>query len=595
MKNEAIKLNALGYKVIPVGYDKRPKCLWKSFQDVQTTQDVEVIFFGHTEGMALITGKGLEVIDIDVKYFLEHHDITKIFDAFFDAVGEDTFKKLLVTRTMSGGFHVIYKTTISEGNQKLASRYAINTEKKGEHDKVRVLIETRGENGYILIPPSTGYTFDNPSITFENVPTLTDQQRNAIIGACRSFDEIQETYTQTKAAIPIEVTGDGLTTIDAYNKITTCAEILEQHGWQRKYQHGGNIHFVRPGKTLREGIGCGYSPSLNLVRMFTSSTQFECNKSYNPFQVFAILEHDGDYSKAAKELYHKGIGDRMQKAKESHKTLASQIVSSNPNVSGKASNDQLMESIFAKRLDVTIKPNQKPNTLFMYDDEKSDFIGIGGDGDLINFFGREKTRKSAAACCAASCYLEGGMGTSLNFKAEFDGRNLLHFDTEQSEYAHHKLSCQMLWQQSLTPNRHPANYYSYNIMQYTKLDRLNFVRYAIDKIENIGCVFIDGIVDLCRNYNDLEESSDLVTFFMNLAAQRKFLLIDVLHNARSTGSARGHLGTELLNKANCNINVTKEEGANYSSLKVQSIRGSYEPKGFDFEHDQFGNIKLSDK
>ena len=593
MKEAALRLNEIGYRVIPTDNDKKPKCLWKAYQDNQTKEDVERLFTGHNESMALITGKGLEVIDIDVKYFLPTHDITKIFDSFYDAVGAETFTKLLITRTKSGGFHVIYKTNVSEGNQKLATRYAIDAEKKNEHDKVRVLIETRGENGYILIPPSNGYTFDNPNITFENVPTLTDQQRNAIISACRSFDEIQETYTQTKATIPTDVIGDGKTTIEAYNQAHTPIEILKQHGWQEKYNHGGNVHLVRPGKTLREGIGAGYSPTLKLVRMFTSSTQFECNKSYNAFQVFAILEHGGDYSRAAKELYHKGFGDRLSKDKESHKNKASQLVSSNTAISGKASNDTLMESIFAKRLDVTVKPLQKPNTLFMYDDEKGDFIGIGGDGDLVNFFGREKTRKSAAACCAASCYLDGGMGTSLNFKAEFDGRNLVHFDTEQSEYAHHKLSVQMLWQQSLAPNNHPKNFYSYNIMPYTKLDRLNFVRFAIDRIPDIACVFIDGIVDLCRNYNDLEESSDLVTFFMNLAAQRKFLLIDVLHNARSTGSARGHLGTELLNKANCNINVTKEEGANYSSLKIQSIRGSYEPKGFDFEHDQFGNIKLS--
>jgi twinkle protein len=46
--------------------------------------------------------------------------------------------------------------------------------------------------------------------------------------------------------------------------------------------------------------------------MFTSSTQFECNKSYNPFQVFAILEHGGDYVSAAKKLYADGYGTRIK-------------------------------------------------------------------------------------------------------------------------------------------------------------------------------------------------------------------------------------------------------------------------------------------
>jgi hypothetical protein len=592
MINEAIKLHQLGFKVIPTDNDKRPKCQWKAYQDSQSLEDVKSIFNGHNGSMALLTGKGIEVIDIDTKYFLEHHDITKLWDAFFDVLGEETYSKLLITQTQSGGYHCIYRTAVSEGNQKLASRYTIDSEKKGEHDKVRVLLETRGENGYILIPPSEGYTFDSPLITFENIPTLTDHERNCIIAVCREFDEIEETYTQTKAPIAVEVLGSGKSTIEAFNEAHTPIEFLESHGWQFKYQRGDNLHYVRAGKTLREGISAGYSQKLNLVRVFTSSTEFECNKSYNAFQTYAILEHRGDYSKASKELYHSGYGDRMSKTTDSHKQQVREITSSDKKISGKAGNNELMESIFSKKLDITIKPPKQPSTLFMFDEEKQDYVGIAGDGDLVNFFGREKTGKSSAAACAASCYLVGGTNNSLKFRAEFGNRNLVHFDTEQSEYDHHKLSAQMMFQQGLSTKSHPSNFFGFFLMPYTKIDRLNFIRYSIDKIPNIGCVFIDGIVDVCRNYNDLEESSDLVTFFMNIAASRKFLIIDVLHNARSTGSARGHLGTELLNKAKCNINVTREDEAQFSTLKVQSVRGVSAPKGFDFWHNEQGNISI---
>jgi hypothetical protein len=593
MLKEAIKLNKLGLKVIPTDSDKRPLCKWKAYQDSQSTEDVKSLFSKPCEGMALLTGQGIEVIDVDAKYFLDGiHKIEDIWDAMYDALGEETYSMLLITHTKNKGYHVIYKTEISEGNQKLASRYTIDSEKKNEHDKIRVLLETRGENGYIIIPPTKGYKFDSKLIQFENIPTLSNEQRNDLIAACRSFDELKETYKQTKASIPVQVTGSGKTTIEAFNESHTPIEFLESAGWEFKYERGGNAHYVRPGKTLREGIGAGYSEEMQLVRIFTSSTQFECNKTYNAFQTYAVLNHGGDYSAACKELYHAGYGERLSKTQDSHKEQVSQLVSSNANVSGKASNEKLMETIYQKRLNVTVKPKQKPNTLFMKCFERGKFIGLGGDGDLINFFGREKTRKSAAAACATSCFLEGGTHESLLFRTDFDGRNILHFDTEQSEYYHHKLSCEMLYQQGLTPNTHPSNFFSFHIMPYTKLDRLNFVRYSIDKTPNIGCVFVDGIVDLCRNYNDLEESSDLVTFFMNMASKRNFLLIDVLHNARSTGAARGHLGTELLNKAQCNINVKKEEGSKHSVLEIQSIRGDAEPKGFDFWHNEQGHIEI---
>ena len=217
MITTARELHALGLKTIPTDSEKKPKCQWKSYQDSQSIEDIEKIFKNHNEGIALLTGKGIEVIDIDVKYFLEHHRIEKIFDAFFNVLGEELYSKLLITQTVSKGFHVIYKTEVSEGNQKLASRYTIDSEKKNEHDKLRVLIETRGEAGYIIIPPSQGYTFDSKHITFEKIPALSDNERNALIGACRSFDEIKETYSQTKIATPLEVVGSGKTTIDAFN------------------------------------------------------------------------------------------------------------------------------------------------------------------------------------------------------------------------------------------------------------------------------------------------------------------------------------------------------------------------------------------
>ena len=592
MINEALKLHEIGLKVIPTGANKRPTVKWKQYQAEQTKEAVKAIFKGHKESMALITGNGIEVIDIDSKYFLEHHRIEVVFDLILSAVGEEKFKQLVITQTVSGGFHVIYKTEVAEGNQKLASRYTIEEERKSDHDKVRVLLETRGEGGYILIPPSEGYTYDS-KIELDRIPFLSDHQRNALISACKSFDELDETYTQNKAAIPLQITGSGKTTIEAFNDSHTPDEFLEAAGWQRANRVGKNIMYVRPGKKISEGAGAGYSESLKLVRIFTTSTQFENEKSYNAFQVYALLNHGGDYSATCKELYHAGFGDRMSKTNESHRDKVSQITSGNASVSEKASNTDLMKDIYSQRLDITVKQVQKPNSLFLYCDEAQKFLGLGGDGDLVNVFGREKTRKSAVAACAASCFIADSdkEHTSLNFKADFDGRNLLHFDTEQSKYYHHKLASEMLYQQGLSTHAHPKNFFSFSIMQHTKLDRLNFLRYAIDKTPNIGCVFVDGIVDLCRNYNDLEESSDLVTFLMNMASSRGFLLLDVLHNARSTGDARGHLGTELLNKATCNINISKEEGEKASTLKIKNMRGR-EPNGFDFWHNSEGHIEI---
>ena len=68
----------------------------------------------------------------------------------------------------------------------------------------------------------------------------------------------------------------------------------------------------------------------------------------------------------------------------------------------------------------------------------------------------------------------------------------------------------------------------------------------------------------------------------------------VLHNARSTGSARGHLGTELINKSKAVIKVSKDQDENHSNAKFEYIRGRQEPSAFDFGHDSNGNLVLID-
>ena len=604
MLEEAKRLHNLGLKVCftkdpskkggkaPIGY-------WRDFIDgAQTIKDIEKLYkYAITQdknlGLAIICSDGLEIIDIDSKYFLERHTVEAVYDAIINVIGIKAFESLVMVETVSGGYHLFYRSGVSTNNTKLASRYTTDEEKAlDSNDRQRVLLETRAHGGIILAAPTKGYKLDNPQKDYSTIPTITDEQRNSIISVCRSFDELKETYSQSKAATPIDVSGMGKSTIDAFNEAHTCSELLEENGWQFQYERANNRHYVRPGKSLREGIGAGVDDKMGLVRIFTSSTPFQQDKTYNAFQVYAYLNEDGDYKRAWKTLYDAGYGDRLSKNQDSHKAQASQLMSGNDTISKSASNDKLMQAIYDKRLDITVKPVNKPNTLFMHCFERGEYIGLGGDGDLINFFGREKTRKSAAAACATSCFMAGGDHKSLLFNVDFDGRNILHFDTEQSEFYHHKLAGQMMHQQGLDQNEHPSNFFSFHIMPYTKIDRLNFIRYSIDKTPNIGCMFVDGVVDLCRNYNDLEEASDLVTFFMNMASKRNFLLIDVLHNARSTGSARGHLGTELLNKAQCNINVTKEEGAKHSTLEIQSIRGDSEPKGFDFWHDANGNIEL---
>lgn len=591
--HHAIELNKQGFKVIPVSDNKRPLCNWKQYQAIQTIDEVKKLNWSQAYGMALLTGGDIEVIDIDSKYALDKLSFeTAVFDAVFDAIGEKDYINLVISQTQSGGYHIIYRCEKIEGNQKLASRYTTKDEKQHENDKVRVLLETRGENGYILIPPTPKYHFDNKVRNLGNITMITRQQRDNLIAVLRSFDETGEIIKHANFKTPFEVASSGRTTIESFNEAHTPAELMESIGWKYAYSRGENNYYVRSGKSKKDGISGCYNEKLGTFYVFSTSTIFEAGRAYNSYQIYTYIHHNGDWSKASKQLYADGYGDRMSRNKDSHKAKLQAITQGNEKDKEKVTDFEELEKVFNDKFNINVKPKKKPSTLFMYCSDTNKRVGIGGDGDIITFCGLQKTRKSSVATCAASCFITGGSNKSLKFEAENpEGRNLIYIDTEQSKYENWWTCNHMLWQQGLAQNR--PNFYAFRVTELDLTKKIQFLDYVVKKVGNIGCVLLDGIVDLCQDYNDQKESRALVEWIRRIASINNFLLINVLHNARSTGKARGHLGTELLNKGKCNINITKDKEMNYSTLEIDDLRGSFEPKGFDFNHSEQGNIQLT--
>lgn len=72
-------------------------------------------------------------------------------------------------------------------------------------------------------------------------------------------------------------------------------------------------------------------------------------------------------------------------------------------------------------------------------------------------------------------------------------------------------------------------------------------------------VIVDGIRDLMADFNDLSETADIINEFLAIADKYNCCIWTVLHVNPSSEKMRGHLGTELTNKAN-DIILMKREG-----------------------------------
>ncbi|MEE1167652.1 MAG: AAA family ATPase, partial [Alistipes sp.] len=69
------------------------------------------------------------------------------------------------------------------------------------------------------------------------------------------------------------------------------------------------------------------------------------------------------------------------------------------------------------------------------------------------------------------------------------------------------------------------------------------------RLKDYDIIVIDGIADLQRNTNDLEESDALIGELMALSTHTRSHIVCVLHTNPGSDKARGHLGSSLQRKA----------------------------------------------
>ncbi|MFZ9922862.1 MAG: AAA family ATPase, partial [Candidatus Nanopelagicaceae bacterium] len=107
--------------------------------------------------------------------------------------------------------------------------------------------------------------------------------------------------------------GGNLTPGDDYNSKVTWDEILEPLGWKKIYTNkAGVTSWRRPGKN-EGGISATTNHAGNdKFYVFSSSTQFEAQRSYSKFAIYTIVEHQGDFTAAARALRSQGYGAAIE-------------------------------------------------------------------------------------------------------------------------------------------------------------------------------------------------------------------------------------------------------------------------------------------
>jgi hypothetical protein len=205
-------------------------------------------------------------------------------------------------------------------------------------------------------------------------------------------------------------------------------------------------------------------------------------------------------------------------------------------------------------------------------------------GTLENFsliIGKAKSKKSFFINIAVSVALSkdtvlgmfrGGLKPSNN--------KVLYFDTEQGK-RHTQEAYKRICKQIKIEE--PENLEMYYLRKYNPLERLQMIEEKIYSTEGLGFVVIDGIKDLVTSINDEEQATKISSKLLKWTEEKKIHIICVLHQNKSDNNARGHIGTELINKAETVLSVTvSEKDKSISIVEPQQCRNK-EPNPFAFE------------
>jgi len=302
-----------GISVVPANNNgsKSPIGSWKQYQVSRAEPEQLGDWFGTGHpGIGIITGAvsgNLEMLELEGR---------AIHAGLFDEAKEIAINSgleelwgLLTTgyaeMTPSGGLHFLYRIADEPvpGNTKIARR-------PGENDTVEVLVETRGEGGFVVTAPSNGevHPSHQPWVLLagspNTIPMFSMEEREALHSIFKALDSMPVKESIATALLPkSELTGEKPG--DDFNAKAKWSDILI--GWKQIYTSGGVTYWCRPGKDTGISATTGRNDGDNLF-VFTTSTTFEAEKPYSKFAAFAHLNHSGDFSSAAKALRALGYG-----------------------------------------------------------------------------------------------------------------------------------------------------------------------------------------------------------------------------------------------------------------------------------------------
>lgn len=283
--------------MLPVGHNY----LYQSVEDAAVDE-----LFKKAEKIGIACGKvsgQFECLDFDGK---DGEPIAALFGQF---IANDTIAAVIGRNnlpcfsTPSGGRHIYYRYEGDCDRSRVLAHWPSG----------KVMIETRGHGSYVAVHPSAGYVKISGS-DIVKVATITAEERDCLIAVAESLTQHTRTTgtggANGKSDRKWPEKFDTSTPIGRYNEQCEqeAKDLLLKAGWKYLYTRGydGVEYWQRPGKDSERAISATWGRKYHMFYCWTDMWEpFNKETAYTPFDVFMLLSHDGNITKATAALYNR--------------------------------------------------------------------------------------------------------------------------------------------------------------------------------------------------------------------------------------------------------------------------------------------------
>lgn len=222
---------------------------------------------------------------------------------------------------------------------------------------------------------------------------------------------------------------------------------------------------------------------------------------------------------------------------------------------------QHQQQVLIKELNIVKLAEEAQVDPFVMVAKPPSIIEVGGIslftlGNISALYGKPKGGKTFYGIKLTCVVLDNNSRLYKGFKNKIPYSNVIYFDTEQSDYHVSLLGNRIVQKVGLKPET--SKFSLYALRKHSPAIRLQIIEQILYSSKDVSFVIIDGIADLLMNgYNDEKEAIMIASKLLKWTQELNIHIVVVIHENKGNSFLKGHVGSQIMQKAETILNVAK--------------------------------------